>query len=347
MTSKRDTDTRNDKSRKGLPIVSVILSVACAISLWFYVVSVEDPTYTKTFDGIIVEFKNESVLISEGLSVVSGKGIPISVTVRGRRSDINRYTEDDLSAYVDASSINVPNTYQLRVQTEVPDGLTVTATSSSSIEVYADKTTTKTVPIDQTINIINYKPIGDYDIGTAKIVSDATLRNPAELNIEGAYTVLDTVVGARVKNINLEMSEINEDFNVEVKGQLELYDKNGEVINSNYIKMPGDGLVSLNIPITQRKVFPISVTFEDTTGAGDYNVTYTPAEVEVIGERADIRALGADDFTLVLPGSAEDNKGTNKHILTLPEVAQLTDQSRDTSSLTEIEVKVTVTVKKK
>ena len=342
MTSKHDKDIKNDKGRKGLPIVSVILSVACAISLWFYVVSVEDPTYTKTFDGIIVEFKNESVLISEGLSVVSGKGIPISVTVRGRRSDINRYTEDDLSAYVDASSINVPNTYQLRVQTEVPDGLTVTATSSSTIEVYADKTITKTVPIDQTINVINYKPIGDYDIGTVKIVSDATLRNPAEINIEGAYTVLNTVAGARVKDINLGMSEINEDFNVEVKGQLELYDENGEAINSNYIKIPGDGLVSLNIPITQRKTFPISVTFEDTTNAGDYSVTYTPTEVEVIGERADIRALSADDFTLTLPGSAENNKGTGKYVLTLPEVAELTTQSREAGSLTEIEIKVTV-----
>ena len=184
--------------------------------------------------------------------------------------------------------------------------------------------------------------MGDYDLGDAKIVSDANLRNPAEINIEGSYTVLNTVAGARVKDVDLKLSAINENFNVEVKGQLELYDAAGQVIDSNYVKMPGDGKVSLHIPITMKKTFPISVKFEDTKDLGDYTVTYTPEEVEVIGERADIRALSADDFTLTLSGTAEDNKGTSKHILTLPEVASLTVQSRDTDSLNEIEVKVTV-----
>ena len=82
--------------------------------------------------------------------------------------------------------------------------------------------------------------------------------------------------------------------------------------------------------------------FEDTKDLADYTVTYTPEEIEVIGERSDIRALGAEDFTLILDGTAEDNKGTSKHKLALPEVVELSSQARDADSLTEIEVKVTV-----
>lgn len=346
MTNKQmseDNGARADKGRKGLPILSVILSVVSAISLWLYVISIEDPTYTKTFDGIIIQFKNENVMIEEGLEVISGRGKAVSVTVRGRRRDINRYTADDITAFVDASNVNVPKTYNLAVQTEAPDGLTVTATDIKSIEVYADIKDSVDVRIDPIIEI-NCESNGNDSVLGGKIVSDNYVSSDdLTISISGPMSKLNKIKGARVKPIALDINKL-EDYN-QIGGQLEFYDASGAEVQSEYIKVPGDGIVSISVPVVRTETFHISVSFEDDTDLDKYEVTYTPTEIEVVGERAVIKALTEENFTYVIKGSAKDNLGEKKHVFDLPDNVEQTVGAREQESLVQVELTVKVTKK--
>lgn len=346
MTNKQmpeDNGARSEKGRKGLPILSVFLSVVSAISLWLYVISIEDPTYTKTFDGIVIQFKNENVMIEEGLEVISGRGKAVSVTVRGRRRDINRYTADDITAFVDASNVNVPKTYNLAVQTEAPDGLTVTATDIKSIEVYADIKDSVDVKIDPVISI-NCEASGSDSVSGGKIVSDNYVSSEdLTINISGPMSKLNKIKGARVRPITLDIIKL-EDYN-QISGQLEFYDASGAAVQSEYIKVPGDGIVSISVPVMRTETFDISVAFEDDTDLDKYEVSYTPSEIQVIGERAVIKTLTNENFSYVLEGSAKDNLGVKKHVFDLPEKIGQTVGAKDQESLVQVELTVKVTKK--
>ena len=94
--------SKNDYS----PVIPIILSLVCAFVLWMYVMSVESPTYTETFKNVGVSLQNESIIAKNGLSVVSGTGYHVDVTVTGRKSIISRLDSDDIKAYVDLSGIS-------------------------------------------------------------------------------------------------------------------------------------------------------------------------------------------------------------------------------------------------
>ena len=339
-----DSTIKAEKGKKGLPILSVILSVVSAISLWLYVISIEDPTYTKTFDGIVIQFKNENVMIEEGLEVISGRGKSVSVTVRGRRRDINRYTADDITAFVDASAINVAKEYNLAVQTEVPDGLTVTATDIKSVMVYADIKDSVDVKIDPVIEIL-CDPVGNDSVLGGKLVGDRYVSSEdLTISITGPMSRLSKIKGARVKPITLDITRLNDRNQIE--GQLEFYDGNGAAVQSEYIKVPGDGIVSVSVSVMRTQNFATSVEFSDTKDIDKYTVTWDPKEIKVIGERAVINALTDADFKLLIDGSAEKHVGKKTYIFDLVDKnVELAVDARDRDSLIQFEMTVTVTKK--
>lgn len=112
--------------KKGSPVIPLLLSLLCAVSLWLYVMSVESPVYTNTFYGVKVELRNESVLQKNSLSVFSGQNSSVNVTVTGKRSLINSLRSEDLTAYVDVGNITDAGEYGLDIKLESMEGLTLT-----------------------------------------------------------------------------------------------------------------------------------------------------------------------------------------------------------------------------
>ena len=130
-------------------IAARILCALAAVIVWLYVMNIDRPDFEKTFTGVPVSIENEKMIADEyNMSVISGYENTVNITVTGKKSEINKYTAQDIAAFVDLVSVNQPGKHQLEIVASAPGGLTVTAVSPSSAVVYTDVLSTKT---DQTV----------------------------------------------------------------------------------------------------------------------------------------------------------------------------------------------------
>lgn len=92
-----------------------ILSLVLAFSLWFVVVSYNDPYVTKSFKGILVEKRNEDAITSQEQAITYLEGETINIILKGSRSKIERLTEDDITAYVDMKKVSITGALDIEV----------------------------------------------------------------------------------------------------------------------------------------------------------------------------------------------------------------------------------------
>ena len=80
------TDGVRKRARKTVlrTVIPAVLCLLGALALWMYVMQAESPTYTETVNGIEVKLDGLDVLGEKaGLSVYSGEGVTVDVTVSG------------------------------------------------------------------------------------------------------------------------------------------------------------------------------------------------------------------------------------------------------------------------
>ena len=86
------------KNDRKLNIFAFILCVFASFFVWIYVMNTQNSDYTKTF-SISAEIINEEKLLDEtGLSIFGMPERQISVTIQGKKADIQKYSEKDFRA---------------------------------------------------------------------------------------------------------------------------------------------------------------------------------------------------------------------------------------------------------
>ncbi|MBQ3786759.1 MAG: hypothetical protein II799_05740, partial [Lachnospiraceae bacterium] len=93
------------------------LSLVVAFILWLIVVNYDDPTVTKTYSSIPVEFLNPDVLTDNGkvYDIVDDSGM-VSVQVKAKRSVQNLLSRDDFKATADLGKLFPDNTVPVEVK---------------------------------------------------------------------------------------------------------------------------------------------------------------------------------------------------------------------------------------
>ena len=81
--------------------VNMIISLLCAIALWFYVVGQVDPKTEKKISDVPIEFINEDSLTDNGLAVSAMDFDTATVTLEGNRADLNRIDKDNIRITAD------------------------------------------------------------------------------------------------------------------------------------------------------------------------------------------------------------------------------------------------------
>lgn len=136
------------KKSKKLNIFAFVLCVLASFSIWLYVMNTQTSDYTKTFT-ITVEAINVDKLEEEsGLSIFGLPETQASVTLSGKKSDVQKYSEKDFRAYIDVSAIDQVGYTALSVTVEVPSSdVKVMTVEPQKITVYADHMQTKTISV--------------------------------------------------------------------------------------------------------------------------------------------------------------------------------------------------------
>ncbi len=106
------------KNRK----VQLILSLLIAICIWAYVMGQVDPQSTITVGEIKVEMRGTDSLEELDLKPTLVKPRIVSVTITGKRSEVNKAKKDGIQAYVDVSTCEY-GTNEGDIKIDFPDGV--------------------------------------------------------------------------------------------------------------------------------------------------------------------------------------------------------------------------------
>lgn len=218
-----------------------------ALLLWLYAIGYDSTFFDRkitnvpvTITGIDTLYENKRFMVAEELD------INITVTISGKRSQINSMSADDLVATVDVSEIEQAGEASLPIKVTPPNGINVVELNYDSVVLFLDEFVVKTVPVNAVLN--NYVLPNGLKLGESKV-------NPVVTTIEGPESELSRINSAYV---DLSLGEVK--GRISAYGPVLLRYDNGERVESKYIKI-GVEQAYVNIEVYKEKTIPVRVVF--------------------------------------------------------------------------------------
>ncbi|MBQ7383387.1 MAG: hypothetical protein IJV72_01165 [Clostridia bacterium] len=190
------------KKNKKLNILAFILCLLASFFIWVYVMNTQNSNYTKTF-SIAIEVINEDKLLDErGFTVFGVPEVPVSVTIQGKKSDVQKFSEQDFRAYIDVSTIKEAGSAAVSVAVETPTtAVSVMEVSPKTINIHVDSLETVSVPIysRQHENIGFASDITHIEISGPKSYVESIEKAIVEIPHSDDYSVGETVISSDIK----------------------------------------------------------------------------------------------------------------------------------------------------
>ena len=301
--------------------MNMVLAVLVAIAAWVFVVINYDPMTDITYSDVPVTFTGEEALAERGLAVAETSVDGVSVTLRQKRVDAGRISDEDITVLADLSEC-VAGDNRVELKITGPEETTVLKTDKASAEVSVGR--------------------AKREVREIKVM----YRDPEEENAEPvtfdlSSTEAETVcTEERLKQIDavaamLDYSEVTDtvkSFTVD----LVALDREGNVL-PHVLIYPGE--ISLDACAGFTKVVNLSVPVKNTQD-DYYERNYTVPERMVIkGSKEDIDSIGVvRAHETDISGIYEDTELPISY--NLPEGIYIADKSRGQV------IKVTVSEKK-
>lgn len=283
------------------------VAFVAALTLWFYVADY-DTIVEKTFSNIPVEL----IYPTKGDIVVeSGEGKLISVTVMGKKADINEMKSEDIRAYVDVSGVTKDGEFDAEIIVELPNDITLVDNNALSVtHIIVSLAVPTSKQLDVEVKIVGGQWADIYDLYPEC--------EPGKIEITGAKSIVERVAHAYV---NIDVGEIERP--VQMRGKIELVDDNGDTVPQNNLKIENNGneltnsTVEIYVRMETEKELPIVVQF--TGGVfteSDALISCSPATVTVRGGVEKLRKMESLSISIDETAIGNSYSGT----LPLPEL---------------------------
>lgn len=175
--------------------VNMIISLLCAIALWFFVVGQVDPKTEKKIGDVPIEFINEDSLTDNGLAVAGIDYDRAAVTVEGNRADLNRIKASDIRVTADLKDLR-RGTNTVTLKATVPRDAELAAVNPETVDIEVENRVTESKPVE-----VKFK--GETEEGTEPGNIDVTPDNiqvtGAESQVAKVYSVVATVDISKIK----------------------------------------------------------------------------------------------------------------------------------------------------
>lgn len=291
-------ETENEEiivgNRRKISFGYLAVAFIAALTLWFYVADY-DTIVEKTFTNIPVEL----VYPTKGDIVVeSGEGKLISVTVTGKKADINELKSEDIRAYVDVSGVTKDGEFDAEIIVELPNDISLVENNALSVtHIIVSLAVPTSKQLDVEVQIVLGKWDDRYDLFPEC--------EPGKIEITGAKSIVERVEHAYV---NIDVGEIERP--VLMRGKIELVDANGDIVPQNNLKIENNGTVISNstveiyVRMETEKELPVKVEF--TGGVfteSDALISCMPSTVTVRGgveklKKMEYLSIPIDETTL-------------------------------------------------
>ena len=262
-------------------LILKIVSLFCAILLWFYVSEVESPTSEKKVEAVAVTLRNKDILMTEtGLSVLSDSLYDTNIILSGKKSTLNKINYEDITATVDLSKLTEPGTYELPINVVAPQGTSVVSTNPRFITISIDKTVAHPFDIETSLSYST-----TYEMGEC-IITDSQSKPISSVTVSGPATDIERIDKVVAK---ADFGTLNS--SVKAKTDLVCLDINGEEKNSTNIKLTPRSVI-INQPVYMTKKLPLTASQANNTfSPSQISFRVNPASIEVKGDPKVLREL--------------------------------------------------------
>ncbi len=277
METNHSSNTHETKRSLHSDLPVKILCVLAAFCLWIYVMQVESPEYEQIFSHITVQLPETDHLTRAGVTVYSGYGQMIDVTLAGKKSVLSKLKTEDIVATADFSGVEAEaDRYHCKIIVDVPAGCKLVGLSQEYVSIYLDEA--DTVNIELTESRGNTRLPDGCTTGLIQFAAE-------QITVQGPRKTVEKVAKA-VVNIDLSgvTSTITRTYPVT------LLDKYNQPLNTPYLNFyPRE--VSVTVPVVKTATVPVEVEFRYRYfNEENCRISLTPAYIDVTGDPAVIDA---------------------------------------------------------
>ena len=291
-------------------LITALISLAIAILVWFYVVTVVSPNSDKYFHNIEVGIQGSKVLEERELMIVSTDISAVTLHLEGNRVDLNKLSNSNITVDVDVSKIYEAGTYDLKYTTSFGDlpnsAITVLSKEPGSVKVVVEEKSTKNIPVH-----IEYSGSVKENYRAEK---DAATLSTESVTISGPKSVIDKITMARIDvNLNGRTESLNERF------QITLCDADKQPVDAKSV-VTNVAEVLLSLRVVQFKEVPLVYTVKDGAGATAATTVFelSATSIQISGSTAQLAKIDKVDLGVIDLGTIlEDNE--LKRDIKLPE----------------------------
>ena len=292
-------ENSGSKKRK-IRLVPALICLLFAVIIWFYVMQVDNPDYKYVFENITVSIDDQQLmeLSNRGLTTFTGTDYSVDITVRGKKSTINRYTSSDIIVTADVlKNYTSPGKQTVELNVTLPDGLTLVDTNKT-VTVFIDENTSVKVPV-----VVNEKHGGttskEYEYG-------ALTPQYAEVTVSGPKTKTDNIAYAYVtadfSGTTITSTVTKSDCQVVL-----YYNDDQPITNpqSEYLSFT-PSTMSVTYPVYLTKEVPLTVSYKyGLYNEDNFSYQIEPATVTVKGEPGTIDKIGSISIATIDEKSVE------------------------------------------
>lgn len=306
-----------DEKPSKMGIGAKIICIITAFLLWLYVSG--DQTFEKSFVELPVSIDGEESILSEGLEAISKSDAVATVTVSGKRSQINRLKESDLRLSISLKGITSSQQYILPIKVDTPSGVSLVSVYPESVNVYIDSVKASTVPVKASVVSGGVKDIVPSEIKTELDIQEVTITGPSAIVNSVTSAVAEVNLGGIISS------------SVDVDAQVKLYNEQGDPIESEYLTVTPK-TINAHIPVYSSKSVRVVPVFEGGNPK-DFRYEITPKNVVIISEDFDILSNITEISTLPITVN-DDTEATYTCDLSIPSGIKLD------SNISKVQVKV-------
>lgn len=257
-------------------ILTALLSLAVALALWLYVVTVVSPNSDKHYYNVPVVMQGEVLLQERGLMITDTEVPTVSLHLEGNRTDLDKLNSSNITINVDVSKIYEAGTHSLSFTPTYPgdvpnNAITVLSKTPGTITVTVEERISKSVPVD-----IQY--MGTLSEGFMADKENKVL-DYESINITGPKSVIDQIAMARI-DVDLEARSES------VSGQFQytLCNEKGDPVDAELVTTDVE-VVTLTLKILRVKEIALTVNVISGGGATQQtsSITIDPQTIRVSG----------------------------------------------------------------
>ncbi len=255
-------------------LILKIASLLMAVGIWFYAMSVNNPSSEAVITDIPVQVVN---LYDESITVTADQPLCVDVTVTGKKKDLDKLTADDFTVQADASGISGVGKFTLHPSvTAKPTGVTVVS-CTEALAARLDFKATAEIPVS--VNLTGWSIDDNLEKGDS-------VPEVETVSVTGPSTLL-----AEIKCARVTVEPGNLTGSIRVSGRVELIGQDDRVMrDSNLTCAITD--IAVRIPVYAYRDLPLTVDckygyYTDSNTA----ITLSPSTVRVKGDPADLESV--------------------------------------------------------